>query len=76
MTLRRSTPPRRHLAAPLKTVPPYVSLEYSAEAVSAPMELCNVENGLQYLGIRGADSEGGCMRYTLIRLTLTLTLTL
>ena len=65
MTLRRSTPPRRHLAAPLKTVPPYVSLEYSTENASAPIDLCNVESGLQYLGIRGAESEGGCMHYTL-----------
>ena len=57
-------------------VPPYVSLEYSTEEVSAPIELCNVESGLQYLGIRGAEGEGGCVHYTLIRLTLTLIPTL
>jgi len=55
----------RHLSAPLKTVPPYVSFEYSTVAASAPIELCNVESGLQYLGVRGAESDGGCMHYTL-----------
>ena len=55
--LRRPTP-RRHLSAPLKTVPPYVSFDYSTAAATAPIELCNVESGLQYLGIRGAESDG------------------
>jgi hypothetical protein len=56
----------RHLAAPLKTVPPYVSFEYSTEPVNGSIELCNVEEGRQYLGIRGVTTnEGGCMHYTL-----------
>ena len=40
-------------------------MEYSTEKESALIDLCNVESGLQYLGIRGAESEGGCMHYTL-----------
>ena len=40
-------------------------MEYSTESESALIDLCNVESGLQYLGIRGAESEGGCMHYNL-----------
>ena len=53
----------RHLKAPLKITPPYVALEYSSQAVAASIEICDVEPGPMYLGIRGVDSEAGCMHY-------------
>ena len=53
----------RHLKAPLKVTPPYVALEYSNRAVAASIDLCDIEAGRMYLGIRGVENEAGCMHY-------------
>ena len=53
----------RHLAPPLKLVPPYVSLDYSQSSVTSTIEMCDVEEGKQYLGLLGQSSAGGCMNY-------------
>ena len=55
----------RHLKAPLKVTPPYVALEYSSQAVTASIEICDVEPGPMYIGIRGVDNEAGCMHYAI-----------
>ena len=52
--------------APLKTTPPYVALPYSADAVTASIDICNVEPGAMYLGIRGLESEAGCVHYEVV----------
>ena len=54
----------RHLEAPLKTVPPYLSMAYSStQVIKGEIDMCSVEPGPMYLGVRGVESEGGCMKY-------------
>merc|ERR1719197_2347410 len=47
----------RHLAAPLKTAPPYVFMDYSVDAANATIDLCNVEAGKMYLGLLGVANQ-------------------
>ena len=53
----------RHLRAPLKTTALCVVLPYSADAVTVSIDICNVEPGAMYLGLRGLESEAGCVHY-------------
>ena len=44
----------RHLEAPLKTVPPYLSMAYSSsQVIKGEIDMCSVEPGPMYLGVRG-----------------------
>ena len=53
----------RHPAAPLKLVPPYVSLGASTTNLSTSIDMCNVESGQMFLGLLGDSESTGCMQY-------------
>ena len=53
----------RHSAAPLKLVPPYVSLGASTTNLSTSIDMCNVESGQMFLGLLGDSESTGCMQY-------------
>ena len=50
-------------AAPIKLVPPFVSLSPSLAAGNATIDMCDVEAGTMYLGLYGEGGGDGCARY-------------